>query len=71
MSSPQRAWEPPYCACCWTAHSGTLVPPVPPGTVTTIWVSDQLLMVAGRPPIVTLETAVQAPPTVVQRLPKP
>jgi hypothetical protein len=41
------------------------------GTVTVICVSLQPVMAAGCPPMVTLETAVQAPPTLVHWLPKP
>src|SRR4029077_451313 len=64
-SSPQRACEPPYCACCWMVHRGTCGDPaVAPGTVSTICVSLQLVILAvgtGMPPIVTFDTAVQVP----------
>ena len=50
-SSPQCAGEPPYWACCCRVHSGTLA-----GTLTWIWLSDQDVMVAVAPPMVTLES---------------
>src|ERR1700756_1478276 len=55
-SSPQRACEPPYCACCWMVHSGTGGVPLAPGTVTVMAVSLQTPIAAGTPPILTLDT---------------
>src|SRR5580692_3408395 len=63
---------PPYCTCCCTAHGCTWLAAVPvAGTVTVIDVSDQLVIAAGTPPMVTAETAVQAPLTAVHRAPNP
>src|ERR1700747_618114 len=66
VSSPHCAVEPPYCACCCTAQLGT-----PVGTVTVMLESVQVPTVAGIPPMVTNERALQLPPTAVHRVPNP
>jgi len=74
-SSPQRAADPPNCACCWTVHAGSCgLPGRPPGTVTVMLVSLQVAMTAAIPPTVTLDCVLQvALPAVgvLQRAPKP
>src|SRR5579871_3018297 len=70
-SSPQRAVDPPYCACCCTAQFGTEIPNPPSATLIWICVGDHEVMFIERPPIVTAEIAVQPPPIEVHRLPKP
>src|SRR5437868_5055760 len=70
-SSPHWAAPAPllYCACCCKANAGT-----PLGTVTTIWLSLQLLIGALMPPIVTVDSVLQVALPVlgeVHRLPKP
>src|SRR6516225_7519309 len=65
-SSPHWAAEPPYCTCCWMVQAGT-----PAGTVAIIELSPQLVMAAGTPPMVTLETAVQVELVEVHWAPKP
>ena len=66
-SCPHRVCEPPYCTCCWTAHSGIW----PTARAVAIIVeSVQLVTTALIPPIVTFGQF--APfPQVEGRVPKP
>ena len=60
-SWPHRAKLPPYCACCWMPQAGTLAPP---GIVSTIELSDQVVMLdAGTRyvPIITVPCVAPKP----------
>src|ERR1700719_1754072 len=77
-SSPQRAGVveagPPNWTCCWMVHVGTGIVPERPGTVTVMAVSLQTPIVAGTPPILTLDTVLQVvllAVGAVQRAPNP
>src|ERR1700730_9778846 len=59
INSPHWAGEPWYIVCCCIPQAGIGRDGVPPGTVTMICESVQLVTAAGIPPMVTLVAVLQ------------